>query len=135
MSPFLVPSSPVKTSLYHLLNCIICESSSQHTLSSMREGLCSFPSASQWFLTVLRVDTEIFKMACKALGNPYDVLSLGFCRGWSSLWNGLLHSAPPLAFPQTLTCTSLLLVHFNSSIYFTLNSISSKKASVTLKLG
>ena len=36
----------------------------------------------------------------------------------TAVWNGLSHSAPTPASPQTLTCTFLLLVNLNSSFCF-----------------
>lgn len=52
----------------------------------------------------------------------------------SSLWNGLLYSAPPLPSPQTLTHSFSLLTLTPPST-FTLSIILSGKASLTLKLG
>ena len=115
------------TWFYYLLN------SSCHILSFIRQRLCFLLPTPQWLLTFSRMDSEMLKMMYKALSKPYSLFSWGLCRH-CSVWNGLSHSAPTLASPQTLTCTFLRLVNLNSSSAFSLNTILLGKDFQILKL-
>lgn len=131
--PIFATQNSNENLLYPLLNFIICLSSSHHTLSSKRQGLCPFSSSPQWLLIALKVDTGIVKII-----RLWGILMISFFEAFADavllFWmasHALPSHLPLLKHWNTHSFSLLTLIHPST---FTLNTISSEKAPLALKL-